>query len=326
MPLSVQRLCQQLKRDRQSCCRGCTAKECNRGNDECCSPRHCALFISFCHCRVESNRCRIRRVKYWQTALGILAALSASLALADDFKTTTGKECKNVTISRVEPDGIVLKGKSGITKVYFTELPKDVQERFHYDSARDAHFTADREATAAQQNAAFAEHRLGGTADQFVAQYGAPQDSPSLDKNFPLLQGAIHHTYDYKGWRIRAAFLPPNGPVVRMDYSKIVKAGVNATIQDYELQAIMTANTPPGTAWKEITYNNPDSPNKGLSKIFEGYFAGLAGEKMWQRSDGAILWLRSKIIVRLELPAAHEYETKLKAEKEQKARQSVPQF
>jgi hypothetical protein len=26
----------------------------------------------------------------------------------------------------------VLKSKSGISKVYFTELPKDVQERFHY--------------------------------------------------------------------------------------------------------------------------------------------------------------------------------------------------
>jgi hypothetical protein len=26
-----------------------------------------------------------------------------------------------------------LKSKSGITKVYFAELPKDVQERFHYD-------------------------------------------------------------------------------------------------------------------------------------------------------------------------------------------------
>ena len=47
---------------------------------------------------------------------------------------------------------------------------------------------------------------------------------------------------------------------------------------------------------------------------------------MWQRSDGAILWLRSKMIARLELPAAREYETKLKAEKEQKARESVPQF
>ena len=73
-------------------------------------------------------------------------------------------------------------------------------------------------------------------------------------------------------------------------------------------------------------YNNPDSPNKGPSKVFEGYFMGALGEKMWQRSDGAILSLRSKIIVRLELPAAHEYATKLKAEKEQKARQSVPQF
>jgi hypothetical protein len=92
------------------------------------------------------------------------------------------------------------------------------------------------------------------------------------------------------------------------------------------LQAIMTANTAPGTTWKEITYDNPDSPNKGLTKIFEGYFMGALGEKMWQRSDGAILWLRSKLVVRLELPAAHQYETELKAEKEQKARESVPQF
>jgi hypothetical protein len=240
--------------------------------------------------------------------------------------TINGKEYKNVTVSRVEPDGIVLKSKSGITKVYFTELSKDVQKHFSYDSVQGAHLTPDEKAAVAQQNAAFAEHRLGGTADQLVARYGAPQDSPSLDKNFPLLEGAIHHTYTHEGWRIRAAFLGPDGPAVRMDYSKIIKAGVNATIQDYEVQAIMTANTPPGTTWKEITYDNPDSPNKGLNEIFEGYFAGLTGEKMWQRSDGAILWLRSKMVVRLELPAAHEYETKLKAEKEQKARESVPKF
>jgi hypothetical protein len=111
-----------------------------------------------------------------------------------------------------------------------------------------------------------------------------------------------------------------------MEYSKIVTAGVNPLVQDYELQSIMTANTPAGATWKETMYNNPDSPNKGLGKIAEGDFAGAFGQKMWQRSDGAISWLRSNIIVRLELPAAHEYETKLKAEKEQKARESVPQF
>jgi hypothetical protein len=265
-------------------------------------------------------------VKHWQIGLAIFASLSASLALADEFKTVSGKEYKNATVSRVEADGIVIRTNGGISKVYFTELPKDVQERFHYHFAQDAHFTADKQATVAQQNAAFAEHRLGGTADQFAARYGAPQDSPVLDKNFPLLQDAIHHTYTYEGWRIRAAFVPPDGPAVRMEYSKIVKAGVNAVIQDYELQAIMAANTSPGATWKEIMYNNIDSPNKGLNKIFEGYFAGVMGEKMWQRSDGAILWLRSKLIVRIELPAAHQYETKLKAEKEQKARESVPQF
>ena len=55
--------------------------------------------------------------------------------LADDFKTVNGKEYKNATVSRVEPDGIVLRVKGGISKVYFTELPNEVQERFHYSRA-----------------------------------------------------------------------------------------------------------------------------------------------------------------------------------------------
>jgi len=55
-----------------------------------------------------------------------------SLAVADDFKTVNGKEYKNIAVKRVEADGIVLSSKFGISKVYFTELPKDVQERFHY--------------------------------------------------------------------------------------------------------------------------------------------------------------------------------------------------
>src|SRR5262245_50660970 len=55
--------------------------------------------------------------------------------MADEFKTVDGKEYKNVTVSRVEADGIVLRTKTGISKIYFAELPKDVQERFHYGSA-----------------------------------------------------------------------------------------------------------------------------------------------------------------------------------------------
>src|SRR5205823_3193077 len=65
---------------------------------------------------------------------------------AEDFKALDGKEYKNVTVSRVEPDGIVLTTRSGISKVYFTELPKEVQERYHYDPAKSAAYSADQNA------------------------------------------------------------------------------------------------------------------------------------------------------------------------------------
>jgi thiol-disulfide isomerase/thioredoxin len=65
-----------------------------------------------------------------------------SIAFADDFKLIDGKEYKNVTVTRIEPDGIVLRIKSGIAKVYFVELPKDVQERFHYNAAVAAAYSA----------------------------------------------------------------------------------------------------------------------------------------------------------------------------------------
>ncbi len=172
-----------------------------------------------------------------------------------------------------------------------------------------------------------AEARIGETSLQFIDRYGSPKDSQLTkitDKSSPLIEGAIHHTYEYQGWKIRAAFLQLDGPAVRMDYQKLSGASNSILIQDYELLAIMTANTPPGTTWKQSAYDNPDSPNTGLAKAMEGMF--VVGQKTWQRSDGAILWSRSNLIVRLELPIARQYEAQQKAAKEQKARASVPSF
>ena len=79
--------------------------------------------------------------------------LSVSLAVAEDFKTVIGKEYKDATVSRVEPDGILLKTKSGIFKVYFTELPKKVQQRFNYDPQQAAAYSSAEAANyAATQN------------------------------------------------------------------------------------------------------------------------------------------------------------------------------
>jgi hypothetical protein len=69
-----------------------------------------------------------------------------SAASAEDFKTINGKEYKNATIRGIEPDGIVLKTKSAVIKIYFAELPKDVQERFHYDSEKATSYSGEQAA------------------------------------------------------------------------------------------------------------------------------------------------------------------------------------
>lgn len=74
----------------------------------------------------------------------ILCFISA--AFAEDFKTVNGKEYKDATVTRVEPDGIVVKTSSGVTKVYFSELSKDVQEHFHYDPGKAASYSAEQAA------------------------------------------------------------------------------------------------------------------------------------------------------------------------------------
>ena len=144
-----------------------------------------ATFISFCRCPVEHKRGRIRRVKNWQTALTILAALFVSLALADDFKTINGKEYKNATVSRVEPDGILLKSSSGISKVYFTELPKKVQERFHYDREKAAAYSAGQNAATQKNNAQLAKEYAGV---QWTTEQ--QQSIQALRANLQLLQNA----------------------------------------------------------------------------------------------------------------------------------------
>lgn len=79
----------------------------------------------------------------------LVLSLTAA-AFAEDFTTINGKEYKDASVTRVEPDGIVVQTKSGVTKVYFAELPKDVQERYHYDSEKAASYSAEQAANYAR--------------------------------------------------------------------------------------------------------------------------------------------------------------------------------
>jgi hypothetical protein len=87
------------------------------------------------------------------------------LALAEDFKTVSGKVYKDATVSRVEADGIKLRTKTGISKVYFSELPQELQERFHVgakeNEPRQPYY--DRWAAAAEDPAVLAKIIAVGT-------------------------------------------------------------------------------------------------------------------------------------------------------------------
>lgn len=146
---------------------------------------------------------RIRRVKHWKPTLAILMALSASFAVADDFKTTKGKEYKNATVSRVEPNGIVIKFKGGIVKILFTELPKDVQLRFGYDTnkieAEQAGARAAEEKRIEEQKAAErerAEKEKGAEAEHAEKEKKATADLNRLHEQFKSSEQSALQTYE----------------------------------------------------------------------------------------------------------------------------------
>ena len=82
----------------------------------------------------------------------LIVCAVTSIALADDFKTNNGKEYKNATVTQVEADGIVVRTKVGISKLYFTELPEEVRKRFRYDPQNASAYAAQQAFSIQQTN------------------------------------------------------------------------------------------------------------------------------------------------------------------------------
>jgi thioredoxin 1 len=124
--------------------------------------------------------------------LTFLILCFGSVVLADDFRLISGKEYKNVTVSRVEPDGIVLRSKAGISKVYFAELPKEVQERFHYNAANAAAYSAQQTADqmALQSQQAELQRKVADERNKYwVGQGAAAQQHNRIQTAAPVAGG-----------------------------------------------------------------------------------------------------------------------------------------
>jgi hypothetical protein len=97
-------------------------------------------------------------VKYWK--IPIFATLSVSLTLADDIKTNSGKVFKNATVSRVEPDGILIRFSGGIVKVPFADLPEQVRKQYLYDSQKASTYASEQAAIVQQTNQMIEESNM----------------------------------------------------------------------------------------------------------------------------------------------------------------------
>lgn len=144
----------------------------------------------------------------------IAFVLTASSLRADEITTLKGEKFTSVTITRVEPDGIVVRKSDGIVKIPFSDLSPELRAKYGYDPEKAAKFAAaDAEAQrrlaqeqAAQQQAAAQrnetatsteplnqrEYTLWGTIIQILPQgvivdpsYRGYHSSPFLVKGMP---------------------------------------------------------------------------------------------------------------------------------------------
>jgi thiol-disulfide isomerase/thioredoxin len=99
----------------------------------------------------------------------------------NEFKTTSGTVYKEASVNRVEPDGIVLATNSGVSKVYFTELPRDVQQRFHYDPDAAAEYTSAQAASQAafQKQQEQLRHKIAEQKNKYWIEKQTAGNQPS---------------------------------------------------------------------------------------------------------------------------------------------------
>jgi len=125
----------------------------------------------------------------WTAGTILIVCLGLS-ALAADFKTLDGTRYKNVAVKRVEADGIVVETDVGVEKIYFTELPQEVQERYRHQAA-----AAVAPAAAVEPATIPATVPVQSTTAQPMTAAAAPVAQPTAT---PAQAAPPAHTYELK--------------------------------------------------------------------------------------------------------------------------------
>ena len=133
---------------------------------------------------------QIRSVK--AIVAGCCSVLLAFAALAEDFKTVEGKGYKNVTVSRVEPDGIVITFSGGIVKIPFTELSSEIQKKYGYDPKAAADFQQQTYQADVLRTRQMAEAREKRQRDLEALAQSQPQTAPPVPAERQSVASSLH--------------------------------------------------------------------------------------------------------------------------------------
>lgn len=148
-----------------------------------------------------------------------------------------------------------------------------------------------------------ASARIGETAGQSQLRYGQPREDLTAPSDSPLLAHAIEICYEYKGFRVRAAFA--GGTCVVIEYAKIPEDGQPKQLSEDEIKAILEAEK--GTLkWKEEKIKAPP----GVADIAKGIKAALKLNK-WERTDGATAEFALGIVLKISAHNLEQWEKRL---------------
>jgi hypothetical protein len=147
------------------------------------------------------------------------------------------------------------------------------------------------------------EARLGETEGQSQARYGQAREDLTAPTDQPLLPGAIERTYEYQGWRVRAAFA--GGACQMIEYAHIPENGVPKPITEAEVTAILEAEKGK-SRWKEEKIKAP-GPYKEIAEGIKGAFK----LNKWERTDGATAEIALGLVLKLKDRSADDWAKRL---------------
>ncbi len=102
------------------------------------------------------------------------AAVGTGLEIVDN----SGKAYKNVTIRKVDPDGLLIAHSGGVKKLPFSDLPEEIQTKYGYDPAKAEQFSKEQAALqAAARQRAMEQARAREEQERIAREMAAVRES-----------------------------------------------------------------------------------------------------------------------------------------------------